>query len=535
MADIATLVQWYLTIPSKPKRLNFYTVLGLNELIDDRAAIALAVEAAIEKLKSADRTSDPAGFEQVVKVVRQARATLLDEEKKRAYDVQLKSSLAKKPVTAEASTPLSTESSTLSSLFPRGDPNAPFSMSDFLKRPVEHSETETAAERHVAIAELVKNSQPRAQDASSPSAGEANGEQISSSNASLLNPERSIGGRNAGRELKEMIRRNRRKKNLFTTSIAVGGSLVVVLIGVWMFVSNRMEHNRRMAKSPNGPSLANVFQPTATDSDASTEPTSVENDVSDATTKRRMNLGVTPQSSNEKLGTLPKLDMEDQASMVPVESTDVAVSQPEPTPQEPMKTPEVTVTSKMVDDPPKSEDGNASTGNWAETMTVARKMLELKDFEKFGIEIEKALNLSKTDVQEEQARRLDKFGQLYEKGLTAANEAFATLKGTDEIKYGSAGGKASVVESSDNLLILRISGKNEKFSYDKIPMGIVMAVLEPKLNDDAMDHAIRGILLSIDSRSNSANKKQAKVHFEKAASMDEEFAKLELVLEEKYQ
>jgi hypothetical protein len=255
-----------------------------------------------------------------------------------------------------------------------------------------------------------------------------------------------------------------------------------------------------------------------------------------------MDLGVTPQST-EDLGALPKLAFEDQAATM----TDAAAAPmvplppvvPETIPEEPAKPPEKPTEkppeTKMVEDKPSEVDAKANTAKWAAAMNQARKSMNEKDFEKFASEIEVAINLSATDSQEDQARRLDKFGQLFEKGLAIASEVFSELKSTDEIKYGSAGGKASVVESTENLLVLRISGKNERFSYDKIPMGIMMALVEPKLNENAVDHAIRGVLLSADPRSNSANKKQAKVHFEKATSMDVAFANLESVLEEKYQ
>ncbi len=536
MAEIATLVQRYLVLSAKPKRLNLYTILGLDELLQDRKTIADAVESAIEKLKSADRTSDPAGFEQVVKVVRQARATLLDDEKKRAYDAQLKASLTKKPVSAAAPTPPSESLSSISAFFPPGDPSAPFSMADFLKRPAEQPELETSAERHVAIAELVRSGQPTSRNEIQPSHVPENLDRAPATNGSLLNLERPVTGRNAGRELQEMIRRNRRKKNAIAAGIAIGSSLVVVLVGVWMFVSNRMEQSRQIAKNANGSSLANKFQPNAMDSNNATE----ENEVADEANPSRMNLGVTPQT-NEKLGPLPKLGIDDQASMVPAEAVDTSIpppepiSVPDPIASEPMKVPEVSVDSKMVEDTSNVKNANASAAEWVEAMNAARKTLGQRDFAKFSTEIQKALDLSETDSREEQARRLDRFGQLYEKGLAAANEAFAALKSSDEIKYGSAGGKAAVVESSENVLVLRISGKNERFPYDKIPMGILMAVVEPKMGDTAIDHAIRGILLHADARSNSANKKQAKGHFEKAASMDESFSKLDLVLEEKYQ
>ncbi len=538
MADTATLVQQYLAFSAKPKRLNLYTVLGLVELIDDRAVISASIESAIKKLQSADRTTDPAGFEQVVKVVRQARATLLDDQKKRTYDTQLRASLTKKPRAVEASSAPSSESSPWSSLFPTGDPAAPFSMADFLKHPKEFPEFETAAERHVAIAQLSRKAQPSPSNPVNQPDAEANSIRQPASNGTLLQLDRPAGSKNTGRELQEMIRRNRRKKNMIATSIALGGSSIILLMGAWMFISNRMEQNRQIAKNKVNSSLANVFQPNGIDTHNDPSSPAEVDSPSESKTNSRMDLGVTPQTTKD-LGELPKLGFEDQ----PATTTEIATEPmkplpsvvPERMPEKPTTVPETVPETKMDDEKANEKSSSENLTKWVEAMNAARKSMNEKAFEKFATAIETAIDLAETDGQEEQARRLDKFGQLFEKGLTAAREAFLALKSTDEIRYGSAGGKASVVESTENLLVLRISGKNERFSHDKIPMGILMAVVEPKLNDDAVDQAIRGVLLSADPRSNSANKKQAKVHFEKAASMDSAFAKLEWVLEEKYQ
>jgi hypothetical protein len=553
MADIATLVQRYLSLSAKPKRLNLYTVLGLDELSVDRTAIAAAIESSIKKLQSADRASDPAGFEQVVKIVRQARATLLDDEKKRTYDAQLRTLLTKKVASVEVSSVAANESRSFTELFPAGDPMAPFSMSDFLKQSLEQPEYETAAERHIAIAELSRSSRPNSLHLANQTVTEAEPPRQSVARPEPMNEwlDRPASGKNAGRELQEMIRRNRRKKNRMATGVAIGGSLLVLLVGAWMFISNRMEQNRQLAKNKSNASLANVFQPNAVDS--SEDPSSPATATMPAEKKppSRMDLGVKSQST-EDLGSLPKLAIDDQPATMPTSGTEpVAGTEPmKPSPPVvpevpamvpdvpatvPEKVPEKAPETKMVDDKPSEPPTEEEKAKWVEAMNMARKSMIEKNFEKFAKDIEVAIALSATDAHEEQARRLDKFGQLFEKGLGLSNEAFSVLKSSDEIKYGSSGGKAAVVESTENLLVLRISGKNERFTYDKIPMGIMMAVVEPKLNDNAVDHAIRGVMLSADTRSNSANKKQAKIHFEKAASMDKAFANLESVLEEKYQ
>ena len=134
MSDLLPLVQNYIGPIATPKHLNYYSALGLDELTEDRSSIAVAIENAIERLKRADRTQDPKGFEEVVKIVRQARVTLLDGEKKSTYDVQLKSVLRKvAPTVLGEDSQLLTESARLKELLPVGDPSSPFSLAAFLK------------------------------------------------------------------------------------------------------------------------------------------------------------------------------------------------------------------------------------------------------------------------------------------------------------------------------------------------------------------------------------------------------------------
>lgn len=542
MADIASLIQNYLSTSAKPKRLNFYTLLDLDELIDDRTAIALAVESAIEKLKAADRKRDPAGFEQVVKVVRQARSTLLDEEKKRVYDQQLKSTIAKQSLPSSTSDRPLSESVRLTMFLPTGDPSAPFSMSEFLKVPVVAPEIETAAQRHIALAELENASQEAKSNNTHPSSGTNGVRQFSNADRFAPASERPVGSRSTGRELQEMIRRNRKKKNIMAASVAIGGSFIVVLIGATMFIRNRWELQRQNAENDKQIAMAgaNPSMPgTPSSANAGQLP-------SQGNSEKRMNLGIVSKGNTERVGTLPKLDEvgEPAAKMPDNAEKNLSPSKPapsnpappnpapsEPAPPEPMKTTEPIAEPKMADEPPKSPAMSEDDSKWRESMNSARQAIAKKEFEKFGVEIEKTLGLSVTDAQQEQCNRLDKFGQLYQQAFEILNESMIALKSQEEIRYGSTG-KAAIVELKSHEIILRIAGKNETYQFDKLPMGIVMAVIEPRVKDSANEQVIRGILYGADAKNNPASKKKAKEYFDKAASMDKTLTKLDELLEE---
>ncbi|MDZ4849999.1 MAG: hypothetical protein SGI77_12000 [Pirellulaceae bacterium] len=528
MAELASLIQKYLSTSANPRRLNFYTLLGLDELLDDRTAIATAVESAIEKLKAADRKADPTGFEQVVKAVRQARSTLLDEAKKQAYDAHLKSVLAKSASkNPDEEKPVS-ESVRLSALLPKGDPSAPFSMSEFLKRPLDNMEQETAAERHLALAQWA-NPQSNIADSGAGMPSSVIGTNSHSPVLAIPGVERNVSGHNAGRELQEMIRRNRQRKNLVASGIAVGGSLVVVSIGAWMFFASQSNVRKQSQLGSIRSSLSESIQSSAASSNDSR---TSQPSFTPSSETPRMNLGVVPQTTNERVGELPKFSFDPDPPTEPnaTEKSPVPDTMT-PTPDTMIKSPEAV--TNVPEPPPKEITAAGDIVAWQAAMTDARKAIEVGDFKKFSTDIERARGLSASPVQEEQGRRLDKYGQLTEISAEKVKESMNDLQGQAEIRFGSTG-KALVVEKKSTEIILRISGKNETHAFDKLPMGIVLAIVESKLTDSARDQAIRGILCTTDPRSNAATKKNAKEYFDKAAALDASFAKLDQIMTESF-
>ncbi len=299
MADIALLVKQYLGPTRELKRLNYYTLLGLEELIDDRTAIAVSVESAIEKLKLADRKADPAGFEQIVKVVRQARATLLDEAKKYAYDNQLRASLRKSTDVSHESSASSSELIRLQALLPPGDPSAPFSMSDFLRQPAVEDRQESASERHLALTSLARQSAPPSTEALS---AQQNGSPL------LRTPPATPPTNTSARELQAQIRRNRQKKNTQAAAVAVGLSLVFVGGAGWMYWRSLQANQSQMAENQ---AQVDATEPRIELRDPSQPPPTQPSPTKRPDSKNRMNLGGVGDGSTGELGALPKINLVD--------------------------------------------------------------------------------------------------------------------------------------------------------------------------------------------------------------------------------
>lgn len=532
MADVGSLVKKYLDPSRASKRWSLYSVLGIEELLDDRTMIAVAVDAAINQLKAADRTTDPESFEQIVKIVRQARATLLDDEKKAAYDKQLKALLQKVNSGPSEQTPSRSDLVRLQSVLPSGDPTAPFSMSEYLQQPSVELQQETAAERLFAVMELARQSVAPAPVVASV---KPNGTALPPPTNGL--PGAARGGSNAAsKQLQAQIRRNRERKNMIASSVVLGVATVFIGASVWYYFNNR---------PPASETLANNQRPGFVDGSAGNQSTGMETNTGDASSpgKKRMNLGVASSDQAGPVGELPKMSFGTETDM-PRPAGDNPETNPAPSnaaadmPMASMATADKPTMEKppvaapMVEAPPAPPTPD-QLKKWSEAMNAARDAMVSRDFSQFHSNIEKALALPHDDAQADKLKRLDFFGQLFEKGMNILKQELAKRKGGEELSIGSTI-KLAVIESKEQELIVREAGKNKTYKHDELPMGIVMGLVNLDLTDAPIDEAIRGTLYLIAPQSKAPTKGQAFKFFEKAAQADPKFVGLDTVMKDTY-
>ncbi|MFN9914634.1 MAG: hypothetical protein ACK53L_18750, partial [Pirellulaceae bacterium] len=84
-------------------------------------------------------------------------------------------------------------------------------------------------------------------------------------------------------------------------------------------------------------------------------------------------------------------------------------------------------------------------------------------------------------------------------------QALRKLKAGEEITYGSLA-KAAVVEVKEDAIILRLQGENRTYRFDKIPMGIIVGLIQSQLTESPVDQLILGSLYLLDPRSNEATR-----------------------------
>jgi hypothetical protein len=520
MADIGNLVRTYLHPQRTTKRWNLYTVLGLDELIDDRTAVAAAVEAAIGSLKIADRTKNPESFEQIVKIVRQARATLLDEEKKAAYDKQLSALLRKADGEAVAAKAEESDSAKLQSLLPPGDPTTPFSMSDYLRAPIAESPQETVAEREFALSEFMREATKAVITSAAPTTAAAS--QPPLLNASSPSSRRTS---NASKQIQAQIRRNRQRKNLIASATVLGVAFFIIGIAVWMYLKNTAAENARLASNPLPSMNAELLSNTGENENNDSEPSS-----------KRMNLGFGNQKSTTPVGELPTMGSKtDDPPMSEPPTVDQSIKEspnspmPSPSTQEPTASEPIPVMVPETAPPP--EPSEADQKNWTETLTAARQAMIDRDFKTFDSLIEKAYKIPHREETETKLQRLDILGQAFSKGYMAFLNEIGKRKGAEDLAIGSTV-TVAIVENTGTALIIREAGGNKAYKYDELPMGIALALANLDLTESPFDEAIRGALNLLMPQSKPVNKTQAQKFFDKAAEGDSKFSDLGEVLKD---
>ena len=178
-------------------------------------------------------------------------------------------------------------------------------------------------------------------------------------------------------------------------------------------------------------------------------------------------------------------------------------------------TPSTTETAPMTEMP-----SMASMKEWNSVMKEARAAIDQLDFEKFHKQMEIAIPLSKTDDMIAKQSRLDQLGQLYEIFINSMKDSKKKLRATEVLNVGKR--KITIVETTEKELIIRVDGKNEKYAWDKLPLGIALALADLTLNDvGPTDLAARAAFCSLSPTKNELHEKRAKEFFEKSVGKGE--------------
>ncbi len=157
----------------------------------------------------------------------------------------------------------------------------------------------------------------------------------------------------------------------------------------------------------------------------------------------------------------------------------------------------------------------ASKAQWIEAMKIANDSVRKADFVTFHKQMELALPLSSSDEMQAKYARLDQLGQLYEIFIKSVRDAKSKMRGTETLVVGKL--RISIVEIKDEELIVRRDGNNERFSWDKLPPGIAVAMADLTLSEqEPTDIAARAVYFSLSPAKNELFDKKVSDWFEKS-------------------
>jgi hypothetical protein len=170
-------------------------------------------------------------------------------------------------------------------------------------------------------------------------------------------------------------------------------------------------------------------------------------------------------------------------------------------------------------------------------MSKAKEAVDKADFETFHKQMKVALPLSTGDEMGSKHARLDQLGQLYEIFIKTLRESKSKLSAGETLPVAKT--QVNIVEITDDMLIVRMQGKNERFTWNRLPPGIAMALADLTLSDqDPTDNASRAVYFSL-SPTTAASKalvaKRVKEWFEKSVGKGTIRKDLEQALTDTYE
>ena len=513
-------IERHLGISTHQAPVHHYDLLGISPDASS-TDIKNALKAAAARWNASDRKSNPESALLVANLLKQAQSDLLDQNSRAKYDQSVLALTVATTRTSQGTT----------DLFRAFEPAETLDTQDASPKLFSFGQPEERWKelKHFipqltnAIAEDDFLTQARGSVAP-PSLSPSTALPGHSSNPSGSQPTKS-------RELirVEQLQRARKFKNrLYLTGIFAVAFLFLAFAGA-KFWWNRQQvlRNAELAKANIDPvtsglkAIAKNADPVldpATDRQ-NTKPNTEKNEPihsglptlsQDSNDSANANLGLGMSVGTETgMGSEPAVPAMTMPPAAP-ETTAPSLSMPPVT-----EIPSTTETAPMTEMP-----SMASRKEWNSVMKEARAAIDQLDFEKFHKQMEIAIPLSKTDEMIAKQSRLDQLGQLYEIFINSMKDSKKKLRATEVLNVGKR--KITIVETTEKELIIRVDGKNEKYAWDKLPLGIALALADLTLNDvGPTDLAARAAFCSLSPTKNELHEKRAKEFFEKSVGKGE--------------
>ncbi len=502
--------------------IHHYDLLGISPDASS-TDIKNALKAAAARWNASDRKSNPESALLVANLLKQAQSDLLDQNSRAKYDQSILALTAATTLPSHgaidlfrafepAETPESNHSST--KLLSFGQPEERWQeLKHFIPQL-----TDASAEDDF-LAQARSSFTPPAPSSSMAHPGHRpnqNGTQPTKSKELL--------------RIEQLQRARKVKNRLYLSGIFAVAFLFLAFAGA-KFWWNRQQvlRNAELAKANIDP-VSSGLKAIAKNADPVLEPAADRQNTKPNTAKNEPIQSGLPtlsqdssDSANANLGLGMSLGTENGMGSEPTTpEMNMPPAAPEPTAPAPAPAmPTMTETPATPETAPMNEmPSMASMKDWNNAMKEARAAIDQLNFEKFHKQMDIVIPLSKTDELIAKQSRLDQLGQLYEIFINSMKDAKKKLRATEVLTVGKR--KITIVETTEKELIIRVDGKNEKYAWDKMPLGIALALADLTLNDvGPTDLAARAVFCSLSPTKNELHEKRAKEFFEKSVGKGE--------------
>jgi hypothetical protein len=467
MQEVLDAIERHLGRSLQIAQLDYYQVIGLEMYCGDTQRIREAIQKATNRWMQSETGKYPESAQIIAKLLKQAQIILLDPEKRMRYDAQL-ANLRRGQTESPSAVAEPTPDGNL--LFPDSDPMAPFDFGS-------PSSSTSNPDVRCALLEQIQDPQTRLMqleqlfpslaelDRDSPADRDSPVDRDSLADRDSLDEEDEIDAlqitaampsRSKGASLAQQISRRRKRNRVLVSLLLLLGSQAILGLAAFVYL-----------RSPGDPSATKGRKIAQRQVDEGNAKTAITRTLPSIETRNQGSF-----SADE-----PRLMNRDNPSPAPPAQTETMLKEPAPTPE-----------------PPAPRDESAE---WKKLMASARDALDRSDFKTFEKGIAQAVETAQTPLGEQQASRLDQLGQLHKIGTEAFEEAKKkTHDKTMSLRINNT--EVNIVESTPEKLVIRANGKNQTYTWEKLPFGIANALIDMSLDSQApTDVAARAVFFSL--------------------------------------
>lgn len=477
-----------LPIPAGTKRPHAYQIFGLQEGEQDRAIIERAVAATIAGLKAAKPSTDEQLWKKAAQLVQQARQTLADPEKKAQLDARFGvvaiAEEEPQPAASPAADPLAAvlpAADPLAGVLPAADPLAgvlpPSDPLESVPPPPGAAPTSPTPVSPAQPSPVAPVPQPTS--AAAPS--------VPVPSASSPTPQSEIP---AASPVVVREKKKTRRRRQTSASMVVFGLFIVGMFGLIGLLAYVLTSDGQVAITSTDGGITISTQPNPSDAQQEV------GDPAPVTQPRQRPREIDPVMGALG-GDMPVPDGQPSGLVSELDTTELMET------EQPMEA----AASQFQPEPPAMTDPDPKPDPASEKLTEemieaadnmlerVRNLIRQANWKEMKSLAEQATEAPMQDQQQEQAEALYEVAELASYYRGGIERAVADLETGAEIEVNDV--RLAVVESGDDLLVVRLNGRNKSYTIDGLPFSLAHQLARFQIPESPTRQAAKAVYQAI--------------------------------------